>query len=75
MRRIPEEEVKNAMYRMSEDYFRGAYSIAKDLKPFKGKPLWFFISQITGHGSNHSVLICIELVWNPDMIVGEPLPE
>lgn len=35
-------------------------------KQFKNMPLWSFISEMTGHGSNYSASLCLQLGWNPD---------
>lgn len=53
--------------RSQEDLLRGAFSVLRDVRAWRGRALWTLVGAITGHGSGYSQQICEELGWDYEM--------
>lgn len=61
--------------RMIEDRAEGILKSAhRQLRrKYKGRPLWSFVADMTGHGSTYSTQICKGLGWNPEQDAGSEI--
>lgn len=58
----------------AETVLRRAHKELRRRNKYHGSPLWYFVSDMTGHGSAYSHEICRELGWNPNALIKDPLP-
>lgn len=50
----------------AEFVFKNSVAIIRLRSKYKGQPLWTVVSDITGHGSTYSKLICNGFGWDAD---------
>lgn len=65
------EELKQRL--TPEHLIRRFANMVANRGKWRGQPLWYLVSEITGHGSTYSVEICSGLGFDPHHKLGEPL--
>lgn len=69
VRELKREEPANELLITGEAARTVIKNAAKITRKFKGSPLWYLVSQITGHGCGNSIKICKSANLDPNEIL------
>lgn len=50
---------------MPKDWLIRCHHVCRNMRRYRGMPLWSFIADITAHGSGYSIAICQHFGWDP----------